>query len=83
MAATGTVFAVTWQGPVNPDLNQLFGVRFPRLVAAGQNPHGDHRVLRVTAPDFVIESGGMMRAVAGRAYLPALVPASLAIGDVR
>jgi hypothetical protein len=79
----GVVFAVTWQGPIKPDLNQLLGAHFPRLVAAGQVPHGDHRALRLQAPDLVIESSGRMRAFAGRAYLTALVPPGLSIGDLR
>jgi hypothetical protein len=80
---TGVVFAVTWQGPIKPDLNQLLGAYFPRLVAAGQSPHGDHRSLSLQAADLVIESGGRMRGFAGRAYLPALVPAGVDVGEIR
>lgn len=81
--SSGTVFGVAWQGPVKPDLSQLLGPHFVRMVAAGQRPHGDHRSLRVAAPDLVVESGGRMRAFAGRAYLPALLPATVLAGDVR
>jgi hypothetical protein len=80
---SGTVFAVAWQGPFKPDLNQLLGTYFPRLVAAGQMRHADHRALAVRAPDVVIESGGRMRAFTGRAYLPEMVPATLSLGDIR
>jgi hypothetical protein len=83
VAPTGLVFAVTWQGPIKPDLNQLLGGYFPRLVAAGQSPHRDHRSLSLQAPDLVIESGGRMRGFAGRAYLPGLVPAGVQVGDIR
>jgi hypothetical protein len=83
VAPTGLVFAVTWQGPIKPDLNQLLGAYFPRLVAAGQSPHGDHRSLSLQAADLVIESGGRMRGFAGRAYLPALVPAGVDVGEIR
>jgi hypothetical protein len=83
VAASGKVFAVAWQGPFKPDLNQLLGPSFDRLVAAGRRPHGDHRMLSVHAADLVIESGGRMRGFAGRAYLPALVPASVYSGDIR
>ena len=82
-APSGTVFAVTWQGPIKPDLNQLLGAHFPRLVAAGNSAHGSHRALRVQDPDLVIESGGRMRAFTGRAYLPALVPAGVPLGDIQ
>ena len=80
---SGAVFGVAWQGPLKPDLGQLLGPHFSRMVAAGQSPHGDHRSLRVVAPDLVVESGGKMRTFAGRAYLPALLPATVSAGDIR
>lgn len=83
VAPSGTVFGVAWQGPFKPDLNQLLGVHFARFVAAGQSPHGGHRRLAVHADDLVIDSGGKMRGFAGRAYLPALVPAAVSTGDIR
>lgn len=81
----GTIFAVAWQGPTKPDLRQLLGEHFPRLDAtgAGAGAHRDHRALTLRNPDLVIESGGKMRAFAGRAYLPALMPAGVALEDVR
>jgi hypothetical protein len=83
VAPSGTVFAVAWQGPFKPNLNQLLGESFARLVEAGQLPHGDHRRLTVHAADLVIDSGGKMRSFAGRAYLPAIVPATVSASDIR
>ncbi|HTT12229.1 MAG TPA: DUF2844 domain-containing protein [Burkholderiaceae bacterium] len=83
LAPSGAVFAVTWRGPFKPDLSQLLGDYFPRVVAAGRQRHADHRMLAVHAPDLVIESGGRMRAFAGRAYLPELVPATVSLGAIR
>jgi hypothetical protein len=83
VAPSGVVFGVAWQGPIKPDLNQLLGAQFPRMVAAAQSPHGDHRTLSVHAADLVIDSGGRMRSFAGRAYLPALVPAGVPVGHIR
>ncbi len=80
---SGRVFGVAWQGPFKPDLNLLLGEHFPRFVAAGQKPHGDHRMLRVREPDLVIESGGKMRGFAGHAYLPAMVPANVSVDEIR
>jgi hypothetical protein len=80
---SGTVFAVVWQGPRQPNLDQLLGVHFARLVEAEKAPHRDHRRLAMHAPDLVIDSGGRMRSFAGRAYLPTLVPSSLALEDIR
>jgi hypothetical protein len=83
VASSGTVFAVAWQGPCKPDLNPLLGPSSTRLVAEARRPHGDHRMLSVHAADRVVDSGGKMRGFSGRAYLPALVPVSVAVGDIR
>jgi hypothetical protein len=83
VAPNGIVFAVSWQGPIKPDLSQLLGEHFATLVAAGQRPHGDHRSVRVQTADLVIESGGKMRGFVGRAYLPAQLPDGMSIGDIR
>jgi hypothetical protein len=38
--------------------------------------------LRVALPGLIVESGGHLRAYAGRAYLPALVPAGVPAADL-
>ena len=83
VTSAGTVFGVAWQGPFKPDLRQLLGDSFQRVVAAGQTPHGGHRMLAIHSPDLVVDSGGRMRAFSGRAYLPALLPPTVAPGDVQ
>ena len=83
VAPSGVVFGVAWQGPVKPDLGVLLGEHFGRLDAAARSPHRDHRMLTVNAADLVIESSGKMRAFAGRAYLPDLLPAGVAAGDIQ
>jgi hypothetical protein len=81
---TGRVFAVSWSGPVTPDLSRLLGASFATYTAAlanmAQRPL--HRVVRVVTPTLVVESGGHMRAFSGRAYLPALLPAGMPVSDV-
>jgi len=79
----GTVFGVAWQGPIKPDLERLLGAGFQRFTAAARVPHGGHRWLAVREPDLVVESGGRMRNFTGRAYLPQLLPSSVAVGDIR
>ena len=81
----GIVFAVTWSGPVPPDLEQLMGAHFTaysaRLAAL---PHaGLNRSLRIELPDLVVESSGHLRAYSGRAYLPSLLPAGVRIQEIR
>jgi len=80
----GVVFAVSWTGPVLPDLQRLLGthyVEYTTALAALNHP-GLHRSLRVALPDLIVESGGHLRAYAGRARLPALVPAGVSAADL-
>jgi hypothetical protein len=73
----GSVFAVSWSGPVIPDLRMLLGSSFASYIkelAAIKQP-GTHRSLRLASAELVVESGGHMRAYSGRAYLPLLIPA--------
>ncbi|NNM60575.1 MAG: DUF2844 domain-containing protein [Steroidobacteraceae bacterium] len=75
----GQVFAVTWQGPFEPDLRRLLGAQYPaytRAVAALQRP-GLQRSLRIVLPTLVVDLAGHLRAYSGRAYLPSLVPAGV------
>ncbi len=81
----GVVFAVSWSGPVMPDLQQLLGAHYAEYCAAlaALNHPGLHRSVRVASPNLVVESGGHLRAYAGRAYLPASIPAGVAAVDLR
>ena len=81
----GRVFAVTWSGPVLPDLRRLLGERFAEYaaaLAALKNP-GLRRSVRVAMPDLVVESAGHLRAYVGRAYLPVRVPSGFSLPDLR
>jgi hypothetical protein len=80
----GVVFAVSWAGPVLPDLQRLLGthyVEYTTALAALNHP-GLHRSVRVALPELIVESGGHMRAYAGRALLPALVPPGVSAADL-
>jgi hypothetical protein len=80
----GVVFAVSWSGPVLPDLQRLLGTHFAEYTAAlaALDHPGLHRSVRVASSTLVVESGGHMRAYAGRAYLPALVPAGVSPAEL-
>ncbi len=81
VAPTGTVFAVSWQGPSLPDLRQILGPGyFSQYLAAAQTDGGGRLV---QLPGLVVQSGGRMRAFAGRAYLPQLLPAGVAVSDIK
>lgn len=81
----GIVFAVTWQGPVLPDLGALLGHYFStfkleterlRLTGRRGGP------VSVRQADLVMQSGGRMRDFFGHAYVPGLIPIGVSIKDV-
>jgi hypothetical protein len=80
---SNVVFAVTWQGPVRPDMVALLGNYFPNAVSAG-TAH-----VRGTGPlierngDFQIESAGRAGNFFGKAVLPRLVPANVRADDLQ
>src|SRR5450830_2154157 len=81
----GIVFAVSWQGPVLPDLSALLGNYFStfkleteRVRAAGRRGGP----VSIDHADLVVQSSGRMRNFFGHAYAPALIPAGVNIKDV-
>ena len=82
--AGGKVFAVSWQGPVIPDLRQMLGAYYAGYAQAATAPRaGGHRHLRIEQPGLVVESNGRMRAFYGRAWDPSLLPQNFAVADIR
>jgi hypothetical protein len=82
-AASGTVFAVSWNGPFVPDLRTLLGSHFDTMARqAAKTPHAGHSQFTLNQSDVVIESGGHMRAYMGRAWIPDQLPAGFASADI-
>lgn len=81
----GIVFAVTWTGPVMPNLQTLLGAHFPAYTAAlaQVTERGLRRSLRIETSGLVVEAEGHMRAYVGRAYLRAVIPAGTPTSDLR
>jgi hypothetical protein len=76
VGADGVVFAVTWNGPFLPDLRELLGQHFTTLTnESARQPKAGRGQVRVARPDVTIESGGHMRAYAGRAWINSRLPA--------
>jgi len=84
---TGAVFAYTWQGPAQPNLETLLGRYAPdwRNAAAALHAAGgdDLHAARVDGSRVVVETGGHMRAYVGRAWLPAALPRGVGEGDLQ
>jgi hypothetical protein len=76
VSSEGTVFAVTWRGQFPPQMQQILGSYFQQYTAAlqAQPQHYGHRPLNIQEPGLVVQTGGHMRALYGRAYLPDLLP---------
>jgi hypothetical protein len=80
----GKVFAVAWQGPFHPDYQQLLGPYFAQLQqASGQQRRARRAPLTVEAPGFVFQSVGHFRDLAGRAYVPQMLPAGVGVEEIR
>jgi hypothetical protein len=82
VAADG-VFAVSWDGPLMPNLRMLLGAQFDVLKAAAAGRYGDHTQLHLTTPGLVFHSIGHVRAFHGQAYLPAALPPGVDVKDLQ
>ena len=77
------VFAVSWRGPVIPDLRQMLGNYYAQYEQAASAPHvRDHRHLAIGQPGLVVQSSGRMRAFFGRAWAPDLLPQNFSVSDL-
>jgi hypothetical protein len=74
LSEDGTVFGVSWRGPRPPDLSQLLGTYFSEYQKAAASSQGGRNHLVARSGDLVLESGGHMRDLRGRAYLQSLLP---------
>ncbi len=81
--AGGNVFAVAWSGPTIPNLRQALGAHFAAFADAAQTNRLGRRHFQLEQTDLVMQSGGRMRAFAGRAYLPQELPAGINVDDLR
>lgn len=81
----GVVFAVSWQGPVLPDLTELLGGYFKTFKAAAEQTRASGRrggPMGLVRDDLVVSSNGRMRDFFGYAYAPNLIPTGVSIKDV-
>ncbi|MBE0626814.1 MAG: DUF2844 domain-containing protein [Burkholderiales bacterium] len=84
VSAGGMVFALTWNGPMLPDLKALLGKYFDAMTAeSARAPRAGRGRLVVNQPEVVINSGGHMRAFEGSAWIPAQLPAGFSAEDLR
>jgi hypothetical protein len=82
VAPNGNVFAVAWQGPTRPDLRQALGQYFDAFASAPRSKFSDRRHVQIQQGDLIVQSGGHMRALRGRAYLQSAIPSGVNLGDL-
>ena len=81
----GVVFAVSWRGPVLPDLNALLGGYYQAFREQAQQARAAGRrgsPVTMESDALVVRSKGRMRNFFGSAYAPGLVPVDVNIKDV-
>jgi len=78
----GTVFGVAWQG-FAPNLEQLLGDYFQEYLRAASAPGRRGRGVHIDTGDLVLDSGGHMRYVTGRAFLRSKLPSGVTASDVQ
>ncbi len=83
VAPSGSVFAIAWQGPSHPDMQQLLGTYFEQYRQVMQSRGPGRAPVVVQVPGLVIESSGRMRAFAGRVYVPQMVPQGVRAEEIR
>jgi hypothetical protein len=84
--AGGTVFAVAWQGPWPPDLQQLLGSYFDSYQQARQVQSGSRlgrRPIHVAIPGLVVNVAGHPRSFTGQAYVPDMLPQGMTAKEIR
>ena len=79
---SGVVFAVTWSGPVRPDMTVLLGSYFPNFAAAARRGKRGTGPLVERSGDLQIESIGYQGQFTGKAWVPRLVPTQVDVGDL-
>ena len=74
VAASGKVFAVTWNGRQSLNTSALLGHYASRYLAAARAPHSGHHVLTIHAADFELTVMRTPRGWLGYALLPDPLP---------
>lgn len=84
VANDGIVFAVSWSGPIMPDLQALLGKHIDTLNAeVAKKTRAGNSQVSISRPDIVIYSGGHMRAYSGRAWLAGGLPSGVTPDDIQ
>jgi hypothetical protein len=84
VSSDGKVFGVAWEGPFQPDMQQLLGSYFDTMkqAVATQQRRG-HGPISVETSTFVYRQGGHARSFQGSAYVPSMVPQGVDVTEIQ
>lgn len=83
VSPAGMVFAVSWQGPSLPDLQQVLGRYFEQYTEAARTQGAGPGPRLTQQPGLVVQTGGHMRAYFGRAYVPQMLPRGVLAEEIQ
>ena len=85
VSPSGQVFGLAWNGLSRPNLSQLLGSYFDEYQKAAKvaGRARGHRAHSLKSDNVVVEESGHMRALKGRAYVPALVPQGVSVDEIK
>jgi Protein of unknown function (DUF2844) len=87
VSSDGAVFAVAWRGTGAPDLPLLLGAYFDEykdgLAALHKRKPRIRKPMVVKTAHLVVERAGHARYMWGRAFIPALLPATISPEDIQ
>jgi hypothetical protein len=83
VSPAGMVFAVSWQGPTLPDLQQVLGRYFEQYAEAIRTRGSGSGPRLNQQPGLVVQSGGHMRAFFGRAYVQQMLPRGVLAEEIQ
>lgn len=86
VSLSGSVFGIAWQGRRHPDLRQVLGNSYDvyvHAVQAQRAQHHGHEPILIQQPGLVVQIGGHMGALMGRAYLPQGMPPGVHPEEIR
>jgi hypothetical protein len=83
VSGQGRVFAIAWEGPGFPDMQQLLGNYFDQYSRAVQNNRSRRAPISVHEPGLTVEVSGHPRAFKGRVYIPEMLPHGMTPDNIK
>lgn len=83
LSPAGQVFAVTWHGPLMPNLSQLLGAHLKEINAATQQRRGGLGHFSAQTGEVAYVNAGRMRGFHGAAYLIHALPSGVSVNDIQ